>query len=193
LQITGLKFLLDIFQRLILFYFLYISIMKRNCPDTGAAVWTAGMMSNYCSRYSRINKHFRPFAASRYRSLSFSMSWNWNIFTGTNMFKHAEFKSEKFPRRRPAVFSQTAILSSLISQQVFFIVQRHGSITIHDYITQNDQFLLTSLPFNKIPFCSNHFELCNLMRVGRKQHILSTTLRRYRQRLLKSSVLAISL
>ena len=30
--------------------------------------------------------------------------------------------------------------------------------------------LLTSLPFNKRPFRSNHFELCNLMRVGRKQH-----------------------
>ena len=31
--------------------------------------------------------------------------------------------------------------------------------------------------FNKRPFCSDHFELCNLMRIGRKQHILSTTLR----------------
>jgi hypothetical protein len=29
-------------------------------------------------------------------------------------------------------------------------------------------------------FCSNHFELCNIMRVECKQHILSTTLRRYR-------------
>jgi hypothetical protein len=38
----------------------------------------------------------------------------------SNTFKHAEFKSEiKFPLRRPAVFSQTAILSSLISQQIF--------------------------------------------------------------------------
>jgi hypothetical protein len=37
----------------------------------------------------------------------------------TNTFEHAEFKSEKFPLRRPAVFSQTAILSSLISQQMF--------------------------------------------------------------------------
>jgi hypothetical protein len=33
---------------------------------------------------------------------------------------------------------------------------------------------------DKRPFCSNHFELCNLMHVGGKQHILSTTLRRYR-------------
>ena len=39
----------------------------------------------------------------------------------------------------------------------------------HSYVTQKDQFLLTSLPFNKRPFRSNHFELCNLMRVGRKQ------------------------
>jgi hypothetical protein len=29
----------------------------------------------------------------------------------------------------------------------FFIVQRHGSMTIHDYATQKDQFLLTGLPF----------------------------------------------
>jgi hypothetical protein len=41
------------------------------------------------------------------------------IFSGTNTFEHAEFKSEKFPLRRPAVFSQTAILSSLISRQLF--------------------------------------------------------------------------
>ena len=42
------------------------------------------------------------------------MSENWNICTGTNAFKHAEFKSEEFPLRRPAVFSQTVILSLLI-------------------------------------------------------------------------------
>ena len=40
---------------------------------------------------------------------------------------------------------------------------------MHDYVTQKDQFLLTSLSFNKGPFCPNHFELCNFMRVGRKQ------------------------
>jgi hypothetical protein len=45
------------------------------------------------------------------KRFSLSMSWNWNIFTGTNTFEHAEFKSENFPHRRPAVFSQTAILS----------------------------------------------------------------------------------
>jgi hypothetical protein len=61
----------------------------------------------------------RPFAASWYRSLSLSMSWNWNIFTGTNTFKHAEFESENVPLRKPAVFSQNGILSSLISQQIF--------------------------------------------------------------------------
>jgi hypothetical protein len=61
----------------------------------------------------------RPFAASWYRSLSLSMSWNWNIFTGTNTFKHAEFESENCPRRKPAVLPQNAILSSLISQQIF--------------------------------------------------------------------------
>ena len=40
----------------------------------------------------------------------------------------------------------------------------------HSYVTQKDQCLLTSLPFNKRPFRSNNFELCNLIRVGRKQH-----------------------
>ena len=62
----------------------------------------------------------------------------------------------------------------------FFIVQRHRWMKIHDYVTQKDQFLLTSLLFNKRPFCPNHFELFNFMRVRRKQHILSTTLRRHR-------------
>jgi hypothetical protein len=61
----------------------------------------------------------RPFAASRYHSLSFPISWNWTIFAGTNTFEHAEFKSEKFPLRRHAVFSQTAILFSLISRKLF--------------------------------------------------------------------------
>ena len=37
---------------------------------------------------------------------------------GTNTFEHA-FKSEKFTLRRPAVFSQNAILSSIISRQCF--------------------------------------------------------------------------
>jgi hypothetical protein len=50
------------------------------------------------------------------KRFSFHLSWNWNIFTGANTFEHAEFKSEKFPLRKPAVFSQTAILSSLISR-----------------------------------------------------------------------------
>ena len=38
----------------------------------------------------------------RYRSVSLCMSENWNIFTGTNSFKHAESKSElEFPLHRP--------------------------------------------------------------------------------------------
>ena len=51
-----------------------------------------------------------------------------------------EFKSEKFPLRRPAVFLQTAILSSLIYDK-FFIVQRHGWMKTQDYITEDDYFL----------------------------------------------------
>jgi hypothetical protein len=121
--------------------------------------------------------HTRPFAAPRYRSLSLSMSWNWNIFMGTNTFEHAEFKSENFPHRS---FLTNCYFIFANFTTNFFIIQRHGSMTIHDYVTQKDQFLLTSLPFNKRPYCSNHFELYNHMRVGRKQHILSTTLRRYR-------------
>ena len=62
---------------------------------------------------------FRPFVASRYCSISFRMSRNRNIFRGTNTFKHTEFKSEKFPQRRPAVFARTAILSSQILWQIF--------------------------------------------------------------------------
>jgi hypothetical protein len=88
------------------------------------------------------------------------------------------------------------LLSSIFTNFTtnFFIVQRHGSMTIHDYVTQKDQFLLTILLLTKDRFCSNNFELCNLsMRVGRKQHILSTTLRRYRSFLLISLVLDLSL
>ena len=44
------------------------------------------------------------------KRFSVSMSWNCNIFTGTNTFWQAGFKSEKFPLRAPAVFSQTAML-----------------------------------------------------------------------------------
>ena len=44
-------------------------------------------------------------------------------------FEHAEFKSEKFLLRRHAVFSQTAILSSLISRQIIFSAQRHSPKT----------------------------------------------------------------
>ena len=39
-----------------------------------------------------------------------------------------------------------------------------------DYVAEKDQFLLTIPPFNKRSFRSKHFELCNLMHDGRKQH-----------------------
>jgi hypothetical protein len=80
---------------------------------------TTCMPRGHSSTRSKVNTTNRPFAASRYRSLSYCMSWNWNIFTGINTFEHAEFKSEKFPLRRLCVFLQTAILSSLISWQIF--------------------------------------------------------------------------
>jgi hypothetical protein len=46
----------------------------------------------------------------------------------------------------------------------------------HSYVTQKDQFLLTSLPFNKRPFRSNHFELCNLMRILDENNIYCSQL-----------------
>jgi hypothetical protein len=135
-------------------------------------IWT---LNKSCKH--RLIKHYSlPFAASWYRSLSFHLSWNWNIFTGTNTLSsnHAEFKSEKFPLRRPAVFSQTAINFIFTNfTTTFFIVQRHGSMTTNDYVTQKEQFLLTSLPFNKRRvLLESDFELCYIMRVG-------TTLGRY--------------
>ena len=48
------------------------------------------------------------------------MCENWNISTATNAFKHAESQYEEFPLRRPAVFSQIAILSLLIARQFFY-------------------------------------------------------------------------
>jgi hypothetical protein len=59
---------------------------------------------------------------------------------------------------------------------------------------QNSKWLIPmnqSLHWTKDRFCSNYFELCNFKRVGHKQHILSTTLGRYRYRFVKSSVLAV--
>ena len=49
------------------------------------------------------------------------------MFTGTNTFKDAESKSEEFPLRKAAVFSQTAISCSLISRQGFSLLNdTHG-------------------------------------------------------------------
>ena len=70
--------------------------------------------------------------------------------------KHTEFKSEKFPPRRPAVSSQNAILSSIISRQIF-----HCSTTRIDDDTRLRQskgpILLTSLPSNKRPVLLESF------------------------------------
>ena len=45
------------------------------------------------------------------------------MFTGTNTFEGAESKSEKFLLLRPAVFSQTAILCSLISRIIESLIE----------------------------------------------------------------------
>ena len=47
---------------------------------------------------------------------------------GTNTFEHAEFKSEDFPHRRPAVFSQTAICDQRASTS-----ERAGGIIFFAY------------------------------------------------------------
>jgi hypothetical protein len=96
---------------------------------------------------------YRPFAVTQRlwsrkvpgKRFSLNMSWNWNTFMGTNTFEHAEFKSENFPHRRPAVFSQTAILSSLISDKFF-----HCSTTRMDGDTRlhNSKSLI---PMNQPP------------------------------------------
>ena len=47
--------------------------------------------------------------------------------------------------------------------------------------------------FDKRPFCLDNFELCNFKQVEGKQQNLSTTLAWCRYRVIKSSVLALSL
>jgi hypothetical protein len=95
--------------------------------------FSAPSRDNYSE--DNIKLHVRkPIAAVCCVLISFTfikhVLWNWNIFTGTNTFQHAEFKSENFPRRKPAVFSQNAILSSLISQQIFSLFNdTYGSMT----------------------------------------------------------------
>ena len=58
---------------------------------------------------------------------------------------------------------------------------------IHDYVTQKDQFLLTSLLF-----CPNHFELCDFVRIRRKQHILSTDYNFLKSQITVSKILSSS-
>jgi hypothetical protein len=51
--------------------------------------------------FYRFTVSSRPYAVTSKiaygKRFSFHLSWNWNIFAGTNTFEHAEFKSEKFP------------------------------------------------------------------------------------------------
>ena len=61
---------------------------------------------------------------------------------------------------------------------IFFIVKRYAWMKTRGCITQMTNPCEPVSTFNKRPFCSNHFELCNLTRAGRKQHI--RILRRYR-------------
>jgi hypothetical protein len=92
------------------------------------------------------------------------MSWNWHIFTGTNTFEHAEFKSGEFPLRRPAVFSQTVILSSLISGQILSLFNDKDKWGIdEDTRLRNSKWLIPninqSLHLIKRPFFLGHFHL----------------------------------
>ena len=56
----------------------------------------------------------KPFAEAPYRSLSLSISWNYIFYTLFTTFVYAEHDSEDFPHLLAAVFSQNAILSSII-------------------------------------------------------------------------------
>ena len=68
-----------------------------------------------CPQCRIIGRH----VVSRHRSVSFCISENWNIFTGTNSFKHAESKSElEFPLHRPAQFSH---------KLQFYVLSREGA------------------------------------------------------------------
>ena len=84
---------------------------------------------------------------------------------------HAESKSEEFPLRRPAVFSETAVVSSLISRHFFHCsttrmdedtrllnsVSTHNSVNQSPHLTK-DRFawiilsyvILSSLDVNNI-------------------------------------------
>jgi hypothetical protein len=127
------------------------------------------------------------------KRFSLSMSWNWNILMGTNTFEHAEFKCENFPHRRPAVFSQTAILSSVITDKFF-----HCSTTRMDKDTRlhNSKSLIPmnqSLHWTKTRFAWIILSYLILSALDVNNIILSTTLGRYQYRFVKSSVLAVYL
>ena len=92
------------------------------------------------------DKGIRPHVVARYRPVSLCTFQNLVIFTKLTIFDYPESESEELPNRR-LVFSQTAILFFTNCATNFIIVERHGWITTHDYVTQKDQFLLTSLPF----------------------------------------------
>jgi hypothetical protein len=109
------------------------------------------------SSLSEIGRVLRSRKVARKR-FSFSMSWIWNIFKGNNAFEHAEFKSEKFPLLWRAVFSQTFILSPLISRKFLSTTRMDEDTRLH-----NSKWLIilwTSLyTFNKRPFCLDNCEL----------------------------------
>ena len=87
----------------------------------------------------------------------------WNILTETHTFKHAESKSEEFPLRRPAVFSQTAILSSPISQELFpLFSDTHGWRHTDDALLKMTNSCEPVPTFNKRPFCLDYVILSAL-------------------------------
>lgn len=47
----------------------------------------------------------------------------------------------------------------------FCLVHQHRLMTTHDYASQKDHFLLTSVLFNELPFSLNYFELHVVLRV----------------------------
>ena len=117
------------------------------------------------------------------------------MFTGTNIFKDAEMLNPNPKNSRsvdPSFLTNCYFMFSNFTT-IFFIVKRHAWMKTHGCITQMTNPCESVSTFNKRPFCSNHFRLCNLMRAGRKQHILSTTLRRHKimlSKILISSIIS---
>ena len=92
-----------------------------------------------------------------------------NIFTKNNIFKHAESKSEKFPLRRHAVFSQITIFAcSLIVFSVESFNLSHVILSVLDVNNISSTTTNLILSKNKCNAKPTLRERQNLDKTGRK-------------------------